>query len=260
MNPTDILIVIFIIIFSATAILTICALPGWIKIPDTYLKILFSSLILEVIAFVFVMVNKGNEHKHDCKENHWVVLNEKGNISTLSIDSIVISSNLDNFSSEARKHAKFNLVKEECDDGLKYFIKKDSFYIGRLYDNTLSNLNLFDTMDLKETTFESIKYVKNNNGQWIIEGWTLPKEWSLKISVSGSTYTISDTNTRICNVSVSGFDNIKKGEGRRKLHSFKGSDGAFYLVHISGADNSSTDKQHFVRFNIIRTSVDTKLH
>ena len=270
MNPTDILIFIFIVIFSATAILTICALPGWIKIPDTYLKILFSSLLLEVIAFVFVMVNKGTEPKHDCKEKHWVVLNEKGNISTLSIDSIVISSDLGDFSSEAREHAKFNLVKEECDDGLKYFIKKDSFCIGYIAPNDLKSLNKIDTIILSqllstkeqtsEKAFINLKYTKESHGQeWKRakeNGYEmeLPKDWNLNIYTSNGEFFISDTlQPHLYNKHVGSFN-----DGYRTLHSLKeeGSN-CYYMLQITSARNSG-DLPYHVIFTAIR--IETALN
>jgi len=52
---TDVLIIIFFVIFGATAILTILSLPGWIEIPEWYKQKLFVALILEVIASVLIL-------------------------------------------------------------------------------------------------------------------------------------------------------------------------------------------------------------
>lgn len=52
---TDILIIIFFVIFGATALLTILSLPGWINIPEWYKQKLFVALILEVVASVLIL-------------------------------------------------------------------------------------------------------------------------------------------------------------------------------------------------------------
>lgn|GEM_PF-3897741 len=46
-------------IFVATAILTLAALPGWVKIRDDYLKALFASLLLEVVGCIVGFVALG---------------------------------------------------------------------------------------------------------------------------------------------------------------------------------------------------------
>ena len=255
-----ILIAIFAVIFLATATLTICALPGWIKIPDNYLKILFSSLILEVIACVFVVFNIVRPSAHKCEDalkhkagNNWVIINEKGKVFPLYLNDSVISTDINAFSREAREQARFTLVKEESQDGVKYFVKNDSsIYMGRLYDKSLANLNLFNEINMDQSEFKRIHYTKNN-GQWA--GDALPKKWSLRITVSNAGYAVADSNTDYYEESANSFD-----KGKRKLHSFRGSDNAFYIVGITDADNSSEEKQHFVTFMIIRTEMESKLN
>ena len=110
------LLIIITVIFALTALLTLCALPGWIKIPDNYLKILFSSLILEVIAFVFVFVKSGDPDKDiksrlSYKGSDWVLLNDTGKIVQLLADSTVeLSMKAIDFSISAKKRANLNKV------------------------------------------------------------------------------------------------------------------------------------------------------
>jgi len=52
LNPRTAIIWIFVVIFVATATITLGSLPGWITVPDYYRKSLFGLLILEVVACV----------------------------------------------------------------------------------------------------------------------------------------------------------------------------------------------------------------
>jgi len=260
MDPIyTVLIIIFIVIFLATAALTLCALPGWVKIPNNYLKILFSSLILEVVASVFLVFNIVRPNDHVCQynlshaEKDWVCINEEGKIFQLSLNDSALGMEVANFSRKSGNNANYNLVKT----GGKYLVmNSDSLCIGKIEDKILKDsLKFFDEINLKENAFNRITYFKNSSGGWNLqEGDSFPKKWSLKIQVSGAKYTVSDTKPDHYE-EQGGFDKTN-----RKLHSFKGSDGAFYLICISDADNSSQDKQHFVTFIIIRTEIESKLN
>ncbi len=49
----------FLVIFIATAILTLASLPGWIRIPEKYRSRLFAALLLQVIGSVTGFVSAG---------------------------------------------------------------------------------------------------------------------------------------------------------------------------------------------------------
>lgn len=265
MNPVYIvLIVVFIVIFLTTAILTICALPGWIKIPDNYLKILFSSLILEVIASVFLLFNDFSPSKHkdeykfsykykgvEYKNENWVVLNDEGRIFQLFMNDLELGMKVENFSDKVKNSDIYKLVKK---DGEYLVMTKDTMCIGRVAEKIIKDsLKLFDEIRLKENAFKCLVYRKDENNKWYLsEGEKLSKKWSLKIDLDWSTYTVSDSDTILYKES-SGF-----GTDQRNLHSFKGSDGAFYLVRIITADNYTSNKH--VTFIIIRTEIESKLN
>ena len=253
------IMIIFIIIFTVTAILTICALPGWIKIPDKYLKVLFSSLLLEVIACILLVVtNRIDTPKQNSKNmlshqgKNWVILDNNGNISQLSINANDTSNKdslkgmgIEEFSNYIYDNEAYHFTLAKGEKG--YLIKsKNSKYLGKVSNEAINDsLGLLDEINLKNHDFETIKYVKND-GKWNIEnGGLLLKEWELEINISGSRYTISDAQTTK-NYGTGSFDN-------RNLHSFRGLDGAYYIIRISSAVNSGEDKQHFVTFMVIRT-------
>ena len=262
MNPHTVytvLIVVFILIFLATAVLTICALPGWIKINNNYLKILFSSLILEVIASVFIVFNIVKPSNHKCeeglsyKDKSWVVLNDKGQIFQLSInDSVKLCMDVDEFSDKVSNSEIYNLSKK---DGSYLVMNRDAKCIGKVKVQSIKDsLKLFDEINLKKNTFNRITYYKDENNKWNLrDGESLNNKWSLKIELKGAVYTVSDSNTDYYEES-GGFD-----KNNRQLHSFKGSDGAFYIVRISDADNYTANIQHYVTFIIIRTEIESKL-
>ena len=261
MDPIyTVLIIIFIVIFLATAALTLCALPGWVKIPNNYLKILFSSLILEVVASVFLVFNIVRPSDHVCQyklshtEKDWVGINYEGEIFQLRInDTLAVGMKVDTFSQKACNRADYNLVKK----GRNYLVMNSHTQcIGKIDEKILQDsLHLFDEIHLKENAFNKITYLKDGNGSWNLqEGDFLDEKWGLKIHVSGANYTVSDTKTDHYK-DTGGFD-----KNNRKLHTFKGSDGAFYLVRISDADNSRQNKPHFVTFIIIRTEIASKLN
>ncbi|MCL2246145.1 MAG: hypothetical protein FWC10_03425 [Lentimicrobiaceae bacterium] len=245
------LTIIFIVIFLATAVLTICALPGWVKIPDTYFKILFSSLLLEVIGTVFVLYNAlGSDNSQEermnykSKNTNCVILNDEG-----LIDSTELGMSVSEFSRRASegRGARYNLVKENE----TYLVKnKKNQYIGQISPNVLrDSLKLFGTMNMKAHDFYKITYV--NDGGWKIEESDLPKICPVKLDISGSHYIVSD--------SIMGYKNTGGlDKGKRNLHFFQASDGAFYLVRVSNADFSSPGK-HTVTFIVIQVKMESKL-
>ena len=264
------LLIIFFTIFAATAILTICALPGWVKIPDKYLKVLFTSLLLEVAGSVIILFPKSISPERECKYilnidgKDWVVLNDDGQIFQLSINDSLKGADIGQFSKNIHQKKAYHLTLVK--KGNDYLIKSNNFidetnndsliddkYLGKIHDDNIKAL-LFDEINFSEVSkSERIKYVKKNNGQWEIkDGKSLPKEWSLKIDISSSGYTISDIDANYNDDGI--FD-----KNRRKLHFFKGSDAYLYTVHISDADNSTPEKEHYVTFTILRTEMKLEL-
>lgn len=249
MDPVYVVLIIsFGLIFMATATITICALPGWIKIPNSYLKILFSSLILEVVACIFIVF----EHQQNIEEQkqkptfertekYLVLLNRIGEISQLTIDSV--GPSLDEFSSEAITYASFELEKKENNYLLK---NKKKQYLGYITEDHLRSLKLSNKREMKKSGFERITFVKKEN-KWERTS-RLPDEWSLRLNVNA----ISDVDTAFYNVKIDDFN-----VNNRSFYSFTGSDGADYFVRISDANLSSSIKDHFVTYMIIRTEKES---
>ena len=250
------LLIIITVIFALTALLTLCALPGWIKIPDNYLKILFSSLILEVIAFVFVFVKSGDPDKDiksrlSYQDNDWILLKDDGEIMKLCVDSTnALSMTEQGFSNKVRNSEIFNLVKN---NGQYFVMNKDNYCIGKIKNNIIKDsLKLFDQIILKPDTYTKINYIKDGNDWKLNESSYLNEEWDIKINIKDSKYYIQDNK-----------DNIRGSGGLNKnsrpLHSFQGSD-AFYLAFISEANYSNPDKPFFINFIVIRTEIESKLN
>lgn len=254
-----VLLVVFIAIFVATAALTLCALPGWIKIPDTYLKILFSSLLLEVIACILLVFRGGlfdNEKDiHKCedklslnKAHSWVILNEDGLISQLSVNETVpVGINDSSFSEKAKKSAIYHLVYDSND-----YLVKNQFnqYLGKVPQKVIKNI--FNNIISTESEFRYIQYTQNANGKWNPDN-ILPKEWSLRLNRFTVWDDESKNDTTYYNKPVGSLD-----LGDRETHVFTGSDGANYVVRITDAFTMDNTKQHFVKFIIIRTYVEAK--
>ena len=250
-----ILITIFGAIFLATAIITVCALPGWIKIPNSYLKILFTALLLEVVACIFVVFNhqqklqeQNKKGVHDRLAKDWIVLNEKGQISPLHIDSVLVSSTIDNFSLQAREFADFSVTKENG----KYLLKnRDNQYIGKIPAEYLrDSLKFYNEIDMDESEFDRITFVQNGNIWNIKNNKKFPKKWSLRLNIN----TVSDIDTTYYNENVGNYDADK-----RTFHAFRGSDGAHYIVRISDAKLSGDDGNSFITYMVIRTAIESKL-
>lgn len=241
------LTIIFIVIFFATAVITICALPGWIKIPSTYLKVLFTSLLLEVAACIFMLWNQANQKveekaSHNCEERYWTVLNEKGQISPIHINNERVSTDLDTFSTQAKDYATYTLVSVK-DDFLVN--NKDGKCLGKVPKNTLIN-NMEISLD--DISYEQITF-KRKNGRWSPDK-KLSNYWSLRLSVNS----VSDVDTAYYNGKVTNYD-----VGYREIHNFKGSDGAFYSVILTDADFIKNPEDPFVTFAVIRTKIAAKL-
>ncbi len=52
-------LIVLLVILAASAALTLAALPGWIRIPQPYLKKLFTMVILEAVAVILAFASKG---------------------------------------------------------------------------------------------------------------------------------------------------------------------------------------------------------
>ena len=248
------LTIIFIVIFSATAVLTICALPGWVKIPDNYLKILFSSLILEVIACVILIAKKemnieDTTPKLNIEDRNWVVLNDDGQIFQLSINDSSKGMDIETFSQNIQRKTAYGLTLTKGNDG--YLVKNgDSKYLGKISENYITDsLKLFNAINIDDSEFERITYTKTNNGWSIKNGKSLPKKWSLRLNINR----IFDVDTTYYNELVGDFD-----ANKRIFHTFRGSDGAHYIVRISDADLSSEGKEPYVTFMVIRTEITSE--
>lgn len=60
----DLFLYTFLAIFVSLAVLTVGSLPGWIKIPETYRKKLFATLVLQVIGCVVLFAKQTFDAKN----------------------------------------------------------------------------------------------------------------------------------------------------------------------------------------------------
>jgi hypothetical protein len=184
-----------------------------------------------------------------CKENHWVILNEKGQLSQLSIDSAIVSSDIDNFTLQAREYANYSIIKENGE----YLIKnRDNKYIGKVPEKILrDSLGLFNEINLEDSDFERVTFIKSNNNWVTKNGKNVPQKWSLRLNINK----VQDVDTNYYNENVGDFN-----ANKRIFHTFRGSDGAHYIVRISDANLSNEASEPFVTFMIIRTAIVSKLN
>ena len=249
MTMNVILFSVFIAIFVATAIITLCSLPDWIKIPENYRKALFSALIIEVVACVILLFRETilEGQQKAISHTEWVGINSKGELISPLLGEEPLGLAPDIFTDILRRNATYDLVKErEARDTMRsdFVIRNESFCLGKVSLASLSNLSLFDGIDPKDNEFKRFKFSFKNE-KWKAED-TLPEEWPLAISMNGSKYSISDTSPNSnYSVSSSNFN-----ADSRSLHFFKASDNAYYLVRISDARLRGDDC--FVTFLIIR--------
>ena len=246
------IIVIFLIIFVATAAITLASLPGWIKIPEGYQKTLFTSLILEVVACVFLLFKQINSPKNELKLNRqheWAAISTDGELFQLRVNDSIVGLDARQFEKKARSMATYSLVREkDPKDALivDFLIKNDSTYIGKVSLESLKAMDLFNGIETSGSEFERVTFA-NSGSQWVCNE-SLPASWALKVNMDGK-YSIADALTS--EVYYAGGDSFNKNI--RKLHFIKASDNSYYLVRIGSAVmNNENGVSNAVTFFVIR--------
>ena len=246
------IIVIFLVIFVATAAITLASLPGWIKIPEGYQKTLFTALILEVVACVFLLFKQTNIDKGELKfnrEHEWAAISTEGELFQLKVNDSVVGLDARQFEKKARAMATYQLAREkDPKDAMKedFLVKNDSSYIGKISLESLKDMEFFNGIKASGSEFERLTFTKSGN-QWVRDE-SLPESWNLKVEMDGK-YSIYDAKT--AETYYSGGDSFNKSA--RKLHFIKASDNSYYLVRISSAImNNETGESNSVTFFVIR--------
>lgn len=268
METEKILFITFISIFIVTAIITLASLPGWIKIPNNYLKILFSSLILEVIASIFVYSKQANQF--ECKiekQGEWIAMNlVDGRIiqpkvifkdSSKNILLGIAPSEID----PKMQEAVFSIEKDEHSFNIR---NKDNLQIGKVKYSSLKHAKLFNTLksgqgEIAESNdYKVIKYFFDEQSRtWSSKG-KFDKDCPLSINVTSTP--ILGYSIKIDENEVFNSDNESKdvfNPDNRKLHFFKSND-HFYLIRITQADLEVKNGK-FIYFMVVRLQPEIKI-
>lgn len=173
----------FLVIFVCTAILGICSLPRWIKIPEYYRKKIFLALILEVvgaIVLVFKDIQSTNgleriSRKDITVNNHWMALDDNAKYVA---PEIKIRDSIYPLQWDSIHFIIKNLSAELGDNSLKLF-NTDKHEISRIAKQELEKLGLFNTIETAKneiSSSENYAYIKWNKGandtKWSEEGQT----------------------------------------------------------------------------------------
>ena len=246
------IIIIFLVIFIASAAITLASLPGWIKIPESYQKTLFTALILEVVACVFLLFKQANIENNKLRlnrEHEWAAISTDGKLFQLKVNDSVVGLGAKEFEQKARTMATYKMVKEpDPKDAMTvdFLVKNDSTYIGKVSMESLKAMNLFNGIETSGSEFERITFTESSD-RWVCNE-SFPDSWNITVVMDGK-YSISDTKTS--EVYYSGGESFNKTI--RKLHFIKASDNSYYLVRIGSAImNGQGEESNSVTFFVIR--------
>lgn len=253
----------FLAIFILTAILTLLSLPDWIKIQKSYKKVLFSSLLIEVVGCVIFLFKQEMNFNYTIQpHNNWVAIS--------TIDGEIIQPKIINPDSimflgldrESTKNLlKLNSLSISKNEN-KYRIanKTDDFTFGTIEANDLKELGFYNNLQAWQNeipnsdNYKIIKFIYNEeDNKWIQKG-SLPISCPLKIEVYSTTevgYKITD----IQNSQVK-FDSSQESQDvinldNRKLHFFE-INGVFYLTRITQADLFSRSSEKYIHFMMVK--------
>ncbi|MBL4655760.1 MAG: hypothetical protein JKY33_08050 [Bacteroidia bacterium] len=259
---TAILFYTFLSIFIATAILTLASLPNWINIPNNYKKILFSTLIVEVIGCVIILFKQELLAKIEVKPNNeWVAIStNNGEFIRPEIrltDTTILLGKSIIEAQERLKSNEYKLVKEDK----AFYIKdiKNNYYIGKVTTNGLENTFLFNGFEsvgneiAGSDNYRKIKFTPiHNSDTWKKKG-SFFQNWPLSIAVKDSAsqtiYQIKNEQTGITEYNSLNDAQDVIDKNFRKLHFFECNQ-AFYLIRISDANLSIKEK--YIAFILIR--------
>lgn len=261
MNP--ILFYTFLGIFVVTAVLTLLSLPNWIKIPNNYKKVLFTSLIVEVIGCVILLFKQEMQFKYSIEpESNWVAVSSNNgqiiNPQLMVGDSVVF---LGQPANEVQAEFKNNILDLKSEGGeLLVFNSTDSLCWGKLSAESLKQEGFYNGLEAwkkeipSSDNYKVIKFISNDgNKTWIQKG-KFSDDCPLGIEV----YSAPELGYRITNVGtgIVEFDSKNEAENvldldRRKLH-FLEINHVFYLIRITQADLGNTRAEHYIHFMLVK--------
>ncbi|UII22323.1 hypothetical protein [Fulvivirga ligni] len=239
----------FLVIFFATAIIGIAAIPGWIKIPDYYRKRIFIALILEVVGVIIILFKQEmvvsktlSEPKITVSPTNWTAFDENGILIqpelTVKTGDTVMTQKLGNTSYSAFK----NLHGQRTKNGLIIKNSEDEI-LGQISLGETGLFNSFKTAKNEITSTENyayIKWTKERKGEWLQSGSFLgPFQFLVSDYYKGTFYMIKNGDQVI-------FDSRESSKNlfsadNRIIHFFE-QDHVFYLFRIAWADLKEKDK------------------
>lgn len=261
MDP--ILFYTFLGIFIVTAILTLLSLPDWIKIPKNYKKVLFSSLIVEVIGCVILLFKQEMEIKYTLEPaENWVAI-QSNNASVVHPDLRIGTEDivLGQSEEEAQKNLRNNQLKL-AKEGDEWLVgnANNAFYWGRLSKEELQHAGFYNGLEAWQNEIPSsdnykvIKFVSNDGKRTWQQKGSFANDCPLKIEV----YTTNEIGYRIINVSNNKVEFDSKNESQnvinldhRKLH-FLEIEHVFYLIRITQADLSRNRGENYIHFMMVK--------
>lgn len=250
----NLLLGIFLFIFIATAVLTLASLPGWVKIPENYRKILFSSLLLEVVGCIVLLFQQNflQDKKLELTLNDkaCIAISTTGKLSPIFVNDSSLGLTLTSFCNQARTGAIYTLSKETDPRDAKrvdFVLKSDSLPIGSIAMKSLEDLGFFNEIQSNGSEMDRIRFNRYPDGRWEQKDF-LNEDWKISLGIDGQNYYIMDTETNKKYMpKKSGLNNFNKNN--RELHFIRTSD-SYYLVRMT--DANLQDSVGFAVFMVLR--------
>jgi hypothetical protein len=200
MDPIQLtLIVVFLLIFIATAVLTLASLPGWIEIPNEYRKKLFVALVLEVVSCIGLLFHEAwlsNQMDEVTPQSGWIAMKSNGELFRPKLRNRLLGDDIDTFLAHARKGVTLQIAAEPDldDDNAPDFVVMNSFEqaaFGRMSNASLDASNLFNMV--RAEGFARPTFKRTAKGTWEeMPEHLLPEEWNIVLHVSDRGYRITD--------------------------------------------------------------------
>lgn len=261
MNP--ILFYTFLGIFIATAILTLLSLPDWIKISTSYKKVLFTSLIVEVIGCIILLFKQEMQIKYTIEpDENWVAMHS----SNAEIIQPTLKLNTETFMlGMAANEANNVFLNNSLDikkNGDKWTVynENNQFGWGTLSADDFRKAGFYNSLEAwqkeipSSDNYKVIKFISSDgNKTWTQKG-SFPIDCPLVVEV----YSTNETAYRIKNLLTNSleFDSGNESQNvididHRKLH-FLTIDDIFYLIRITQADLSKNRKENYIHFMVVK--------
>lgn len=267
----------FLVIFVLTAILTLASLPGWINIPENYQKVLFKTLVLEVVGAIVVLFTSNYLNGTDGptqltiqpNPGGWAIIGEDGSVlqPTLTIKDPDTTFALGP-DTETMRRVLTNLKYsgQLTSSGLLLHTNDNQALLGQLSASELKQIGLFNTIDSHQgeiagsTNYSLVKFIKGDDGKWVRSGAFLSgSPFSVRVFDLGTKtiYEIHDSQKEEVVFSSSRSSEPLFNVDNRKLHFYQ-HESNFYLLRITEADLSGDKKfVHFLQIKF-RPALETE--